>query len=314
MTTAQLAPRRRMVAAVAAVVTVAMAFAAWATPIGASMLTAVIGVGSGPKLMEIHRVEAAHFESRPGAPVFALIVGTDYRPGVDGHRADAIHLVGVNPVTGQGTILNIPRDTWVGIPGRGSNKINAAHTFGGPQLLAAAVAGLTGIHPQFVVVTDFAGFVGMVDELGGFEVDVTAPMADKNSGAYFDPGRIRMNGHQALAFSRNRYVEGGDFTRSANQAHLIIAALAELRGRGTSPVDTARYTGVLLRHTVVAGTTVADLYRMGRLALAVDPANLRNVTMPGAIGAAGGQSVVLPAAPAADLFADMADDAVLQRY
>jgi LCP family protein required for cell wall assembly len=246
--------------------------------------------------------------------LFVLVIGTDFRPGVDGHRADAIHLVGIDPVRKAGTILNIPRDTYVGIPGHGANKINSANTFGGAPLMAATVAGLTGIHPHFVVSTDFGGFSGMVDELGGVTVDVPMRMADSASGAFFEPGPFHMDAFAALAFSRNRHVSGGDFTRSANQAHLIIAGLAKLRAEGTNPASVVRYLGVLMRRAQVVGIDVPELFRLGRLALSIDPGAMRNITMPGAIGSAGAASVVHPAHPAAEIFADMADNATLEQF
>lgn len=303
---------RLLVSAAAAVVSVLIS-ALLASAVAAGALGLGFGQAAEPSV-EVHRVAGAEFEPRPDAPVFVLIVGTDYRPGVEGHRADAVHLVGVDPASGQATVLNIPRDTYVAIPGHGSNKINAANTFGGAPLMVEAVAGLTGIRAHFVVTTDFAGFVNMVEELGGLPVEVTQRMAEPKSGAYFDPGVVHMNGHQALAYARNRYLEGGDFTRSAHQAQLIISGLAELRSRGTSAADTARYLGVLLRHARFHDAGVSDLYRFGRLALSIDPAAVRNLTMPGAIASAGGRSVVLPAAPAAEIFADLADDGVVQRF
>lgn len=278
-----------------------------------SMVGSMMPAPAAPAIT-VQRVHEASWSGAPHDPVFALVVGTDYRPGVDGHRADAIHLVGLHPGRRAGTILNIPRDTWVRIPGHGAGKINSANTFGGPALLAATVAGLTGIQPQLVISTDFAGFQGMVDELGGLTVDVPTPMNDRASGAIFPGGPHHMNGFAALAFSRNRHLQGGDFTRSAHQAHLIISALRELRQRGTGPADVARHLGVLVRRARVDGVSIAELYRLGRLALSVKPVDVRNVTMPGVIGSAGAASVVHPAAPAAALFADMAADGTLDHH
>ena len=68
---------------------------------------------------------------------------------------------------------------------------------------------------------------------------------------------------------------------------------------------------MLLRHTTLDGVSVADLYRLGRLALSIDPANVTNVTMPGVAGSAGGASVVFPTAAADGVFADMRDDGLI---
>jgi LCP family protein required for cell wall assembly len=272
------------------------------------------GIAMGEPLFEIHRVDEARFPHWPGEPFFVLVLGSDARPGEVVSRADAIHLIGMNPVTGQATILNIPRDTWVNIPGRGMDKINAAHSIGGPVLQAQTVGALVGVPIPYVVTTTFEGFTAMVDELGGVTVDVPFAMADRNSGAYFDAGPVHMDGYAALAFARNRGVPGGDFRRSAHQGMLILAGLVKLRAEDTSPAATMRYLAVLFRHARFDGVTMADAYRLGRLALAVDPANVRSVTMPGFIGSAGGSSVVFAGAGAGGLFADLADDAVLQAH
>jgi LCP family protein required for cell wall assembly len=243
-----------------------------------------------------------------------LVVGNDARPGDTESRGDALHLVGVNPATGQASILNIPRDTYVPIPGRGSDKINAAHAAGGPVLQARTVAQLVGVEIPYVVSTGFDGFQAMVDDLGGVDVDVPFRMADSDSGAFFDPGPNHMDGGSALAFSRNRHLDGGDFTRTQDQSVLILAALAKLRGQGASASNTLRWLAVLLRHGTFDGASMSDLYRLGRFALSIDPANIKSVTMPGTNGTVGGASVVFVGGGAGSLFEDFRDDAILQSH
>ncbi len=272
------------------------------------------GIRLGKAVMQIHRVAEAHFNPGDGKPVFVLVIGNDARPGDEVSRGDALHLIGVNPVTGQATVLNIPRDTWAPIPGRGNDKINAAYSLGGPVAQARAVSAFVGVEIPYVIATGFDGFMRMVDDLGGLEVDVPFPMADADSGAYFDAGPQRFLGGEALAFSRNRHFEGGDFLRTEHQAILIVAALAKLRGAGPSAANTVKWISVLLKNASFDGASVPELYRLGRLALSIDPANVRSVTMPGVIGDAGSASVVYAVPPAQSLFADFADDAVLQRH
>lgn len=301
----------------------------WAAEIGLGLLIPVVlfaglvssaarggpGIRLGKSVMQIHRVAEAHFNPGSGEPVFVLIVGNDARPGDLVSRGDALHLVGVNPVTGQATILNIPRDTWTNIPGRGVSKINDAYAFGGPVGQARAVSALVGVDVPFVISTGFDGLMQMVDDLGGVDVDVPFPMADADSGAYFGAGPNHFLGGEALAFSRNRHFEGGDFVRSEHQTMIIIAALAKLRGSEPSATNTVKWLSVLLSNSTFDGASVPDLYRLGRLALSIDPANVRNVTMPGTVGTAStGQSVVFVAPGANSLFADFRDDAVLQSH
>jgi LCP family protein required for cell wall assembly len=260
----------------------------------------------------IHKLDAAHFAGNNGI-TFMLVIGSDGRAGVGGNRGDALHVIGVNPALGRATMLDIPRDTWVDIPGRGSERINSALEFGGQELQARTVSAFTGVPISFSVMTNFDGLIGMVDDLGGVDVDVPQAMNDRFSGANFPQGKVHMNGNQALAFSRNRHVGDGDLTRTYNQGVLILAALAKFRAEpGAAAV--VRSLEVLLRRARAEGVSVRDLYRLGRLGLSIDPANVRNIVMPSRLGQVGPASVVFPGPGADSLFADFRDDAVLQSH
>ena len=271
---------------------------------------------TGPPAVEIHKVDEGHFVPTPGGPYFMLVVGIDGRPGLGGNRGDALHVIGVNPAQHAATIINIPRDSFVAIPGHGQDKINAAFDFGGPQLEADTVAALVGVHPTFVLVTGFVGFQAMVNDIGGVDVDVPMAMNDHFSGANFPAGRVHMDGQHALAFSRNRHLGQGDLTRTQDQSILLIDTLRQLRANGAnSALGTVRVLGTLVRHTqVTGGVGVLDLYHLGRLALSTDPGRVRNVTMPARLGQVGGASVVFVGAGAGDLFADFRDDAILETH
>lgn len=271
------------------------------------------GIRLGRTLFEVHQTTEAHFDPRPDAPVFVLVVGNDARPGDVEARGDALHLIGINPAAGKGTILDFPRDLYVPLPGRGTDKINAAFN-GGPVAQAKALSQLVGVDIPYVITTGFDGFQQMVDELGGVDVDVPNDMVDPLSGADFRPGPNHMLGGEALAFSRDRHLDGGDLTRTNNQGRLILAGLAKLRGEGVTVANTIRWLGVLLRNSQLDGVSVPDLYRLGRLALSIDPANMRNVTVPGIVGTAGTASVVFPAPEDAALYADFRDNAVLDSF
>ncbi len=264
----------------------------------------------GPPAIEIHRVDEGRFEPTPGQIVFVLVMGHDARPGETQSRGDALHLIGLNPGAGRATILNIPRDTYVDVGG-GKDKINTGHLTGGPVRQAELVGALVGVDISFVLSTGFTGLAAMVDELGGVDVDVPLPMDDANSGAVFPQGRVRMDGDAVLAFARNRGIPGGDFSRTQNQGSLILAALAKLRAEEPTPAKVFKWLSVLARHTRFDGVTMTELYRLGRVALAVDPANVANVTMPGVSARAGVQSVVNPTSAAGRLFADFRDDAIV---
>ena len=272
------------------------------------------GATRGEAAVEVIRVDQGTFKPTPGRPVFVLVMGHDAGNRDGRSRGDALHVIGINPEAGQATILNIPRDTWTDIPGRGIDKINAANYHGGPLLQARAVSALVGVDIPIVLSTGFDGLADMVDDLGGINVDVPFAMNDPTSGAVFPRGTVRMDGGAALAFARNRSVAGGDFTRTQDQGILILAGLSKLRDSAPSAANVLKWMSVLTKHARLDGVGLGDLYRLGRVALSIDPENVRNITMPGSAGSAAGQSVVFIGGGAAGLFADFRDDAILQRY
>ena len=247
--------------------------------------------------------------------VFVLLIGSDERAGLDGARGDALHVVGLNPSAQGATIIDIPRDTWVDIPGHGPGRINTAYQFGGAELQAEVVRRLTGASISYVITTTFAGLTKMVDDLGGIDVDVPYPMSDPNSGAFFNAGVQHLGGAQVLAFSRNRHIPDGDLVRTAHQGQVIIHALSDLRAKGTSGSEIIRSLDVLYRNVRTIGIRPTDLFRLGRAALSIEPGHVRNYAMPATIGFEGKASVVFVEHRVADgLFADFADDGILQQH
>ena len=230
-----------------------------------------------------------------------LAVGNDERKGVSGRRADAIHLIGINPASKTATILNYPRDSVVPIAGRGRDKINAANTYG-LRTTIDTVANLSGVAIPFAAQVNFDQFIAAINAMGGIDIYVDTPMSDKNSGAFFDVGMQRFNGDAALRYSRNRYdFPDSDITRTANQAKLLIAALSTLKASAPGPAGTIRLLGLASRHLELEGTTIPEVYPIARAAMSVDPATIKQVTIP------------LSGAPAS-LYEDFRDDAILQNH
>ena len=244
---------------------------------------------------------------------FVLVLGSDARPGesITRTRADSIHLLALNPGAGAGTIVGIPRDAYVPIPGHGRGKINNALALGGPDLAARTVRDLTGLPVDYFVLTGFRGLERMVDTLGGVNVYVDRRMADRASGAYFQPGWHHFSGSEALAFSRNRNdVPEGDFSRSENQGKVILAALHKARAEVGDMGGLRQWLGVLVDHVEldVPASRLEPLAVAGRT---TDPARVTNVVAPGRIGTAGRASVVYLTEAAAALFDDLRPDAVI---
>src|SRR5581483_3225487 len=233
-------------------------------------------------------------EAVPDGLIFILVAGSDARPNEDllKTRADSLHLLAVNPATGQGTLLGFPRDSWVEIPGHGRGKINNAMALGGPDLLSKTVQRLTGLPVDYYVITGFKGLMAMVDELGGVDVLVDRRMNDRNSGARFQRGWHHMSGGQALAFSRNRTdVAQGDLTRSEHQGLVMLSALAKMRAEVADDGGVARWISVLLKHSKL-DVPLNKLPQLGALARRLDPGRIKNVVAPARLGFVSRQSVV----------------------
>jgi len=280
------------------VVTLAGMFAAW-------LGGAHIPIASGATYLRVEKISPLasvdRTEGAPSAPFFILLVGNDSRPGVGGARGDALHLLGVNPARHEATMLDIPRDTcWNG------DKINAGNTVS-PRKQADDVSGLVGVPISYVIDVDFAGFVGLVDGVGGVTVNVPTPMHDYNSGAYFSPGTLHMNGTQALAFSRDRHdFPQSDIIRTHNQGLLLLDAMRQLRAQMQNAAGEFKLLALLGRHAQLDGIGIRDLYKLGRVAFSIDPNQVKNITIP----VTNGQCLGLGAGAGA-LFADFRDDGIV---
>jgi LCP family protein required for cell wall assembly len=246
--------------------------------------------------------------------LWVLVLGDDARKGAGCGCSDAIHLFGVPAGGGQAVVVNLPRDLWVAIPGRGHGRINEAYARGGAKLAAETVGQLVGVQIAYTMVTTFGGLAGMIDELGGVTVDVDKRLRDPKVGINVPAGPVTMNGATALAFARTRNFPDGDITRTKNQAKLMLAVLAKLRGQGTSSLDALRHTAVLARHTKMVGVDLPEVVRLGRVALAIAPTAVRSVAPAVRGSVIDGKSVLQLLSSNTDLFDDLADDAVLQRH
>lgn len=294
----------------AAIVTAGLA--AWL--VSATLAADPPPAGAQQPPLELGRAVDAMFSPGADDRLFILAIGSDARPNqsVTRSRADSLHIIGVNPKKGSASILGIPRDSYVPIPGAGTQKINAALFHGGPELTVQTVEQLTGIRMDAYVLAGFEDFRRMVTTVGGLEVRVPYPMSDSFSGAYFRAGPTRLTGPEALAFARNRHdAPGGDFGRSLNQGRLILSALQELRE------DFERDPVTVLRWMVAAGRYLSTDLTLDRTldlllaAIAIDPGKVRNQVVSGGGGTVGGASVVHLGSSAHSMFRDLRRDATL---
>ena len=186
-----------------------------------------------------------------------VLIGTDTREGLGMLNTDVIIVAALNPKTKHVTMMPIPRDTGVKIPGYNSySKINSVYARGeverraaernnkpvtetGPSLLKKTIEDAIGIPINYYVMTDFEGFEKVVDELGGVQVEVDKSMKydDPTDGTHINlqAGPQVLNGKQALGFVRHRMDNRGskyfstDFDRGMRQQVVIKGVVDKMK-------------------------------------------------------------------------------------
>ncbi|MEJ7690058.1 MAG: LCP family protein [Nocardioidaceae bacterium] len=147
-----------------------------------------------------------------------------------GQRTDTIIVLHVPSGPGPEPAASLPRDSYVDIPGKGKNKINAAYAFGGAELLVATVEQNTGLRIDDYIEVGFTGFVDVVDAVGGIQVCPKSPIDDPKAGHLkMKKGCQDVDGNTALQYSRSRAFGNGDITRAQHQRE-VIASVGQ-RGR-----------------------------------------------------------------------------------
>ncbi len=236
-----------------------------------------------------------------GEPINFLIVGVDDRSTLpddwednfgefSGRRTDVIMVAHIVP--GEGIqMLSIPRDLKSDIAGFGTNRINAAYVFGGPDLLVETVQAETGIPINHYAEIDFAGVGAVVDSLGGVTIDFEFPGRDLKSGFEIDAGTHTLNGEQAVAYARSRKYQilkdgnwqstgGGDISRTGRQQQILIA----LFDQATSPSSAFNLPAFLptLADQITAdeGISIALMATLGKEALSMNTRQIDNITLP----------------------------------
>jgi LCP family protein required for cell wall assembly len=150
-------------------------------------------------------------------------------------RSDSMMVASLDPVTKQGYLFSILRDTYVKIPGEGEDRINTALTYGGPKLAMKTVSDLLGIPIQYYVYTDFKGFIALVDAIGGIDIDVEKDMKyrDSEDDHIYDinlkKGYQHLDGNTALQYVRFRHDAMSDFARTERQRKFMQAVAQKLQ-------------------------------------------------------------------------------------
>lgn len=163
------------------------------------------------------------------------LFGIDERAGETHFRSDAIIIASIDKQHNKIKLSSIMRDTLVSIEGHGENKLGHAYYYGGPQLAVKTLNQNFGLDIREYVTVNFAQLAGIVDAVGGVEIDVSeAEMADANNSIWEQvqvaglaptpieqPGLQTLNGTQAVAYARIRHVGNADMARTDRQREVL---------------------------------------------------------------------------------------------
>lgn len=200
-----------------------------------------------------------------------LLMGGDSRGLKENEipRSDTIMVASIDPVTKKAHLFSILRDTYVTIPGYGPDRINAAITFGGPNLAMKTVGNLLGIPIQYYVYTDFKGFIALVDAVGGVDIDVEKNMkySDSEDGHEYDinlkKGLQHLDGKTALQYVRFRHDAMSDFARTERQRKFMQAVAKEMQ----STMSILKLPRILqnIDPYIETNLTVTEMIKLGAL-------------------------------------------------
>ena len=249
---------------------------------------------------KVERQEVANLEPADGQRNI-LIVGTDSRENLpddfegnfgkfSGARTDVIMLVHFIPGE-RAQILSLPRDLKVEIPGHETNRINAAFSFGGADLLVETVRRNLDLEINNYVEIDFAGFAAIVDEIGGVELTFDRPARDKKSGLDVDDGTQLLLGPQALAYARSRSyeefrdgewkgVDNNDIARTRRQQEVLLALFDQATSRSNALDLPGLATTVAEQIKTDETLTVGVMVELGRAVLSLRSEDLEAMTLP----------------------------------
>ena len=179
----------------------------------------------------------------PGDPFYMLLLGIDkseIRANVLGegddyhnYRADTIILARVDPKTPRLTLVSIHRDTLVNLGTHGQQKINAAYALGGPSYMTKVVSEFAGVPISHYAEIDFDGFMGIIDTLGGIDVNLPIDVIDEQYAmGNLKAGEHHLSSEDALFLARARHAYDaygdGDSYRAANQRMIITAIIKKV--------------------------------------------------------------------------------------
>ena len=223
-----------------------------------------------------------------------LLIGSDVRSGTS-FRTDTMVVAILRPNDGQVSLISIPRDLWVYIPGWDNNRINTAYQHGisvgypggGPGLLKDTIQYNLGIRIDHTAMVDFDGFRKIVDTLGGVDIPVSCPYTDwklidpsynpENENNWFlytvNPGIIHMDGDLALWYARSRQ-KSSDFDRGRRQQEVLRSIFTQALRAGTLTRIPELYNNV--KDSVETDLGLGDVLQLALYAPKMTNADIRS--------------------------------------
>ncbi|MEW6662559.1 MAG: LCP family protein [Bacillota bacterium] len=206
-----------------------------------------------------------------------LLIGADQR-AKEPARADTIMVAFLDPASSKLQILSIPRDTYVQIPGRGHEKLNHAHAYGGAKLLTETVSALLDVPISKYVQVNFDAFRAVIDILGGVEYEVEKRMYYDLEGIDLYPGKQILDGDKALQYVRYR-TDGDDITRIRRQQK-FLGALSEQAFKVTTILKLPQMAREVYSH-IKTNLGLQEMIGLAKIFLEAGSANLETVMLPG---------------------------------
>lgn len=215
-----------------------------------------------------------------------LLLGGDSRgvKSTSKPRSDTMMVVSIDPVDKSSHMFSLLRDTYLEIPQRGSNRLNAAITMGGPLLAMETVNNLLDLPIHYYVYTDFEGFISLIDELGGidFEVDKAMNRTDNRDDPRYniklEKGLQHLDGLTALQYVRYRSDALSDFARSDRQRKFLSAIANKLQSK-TSLLKLPQLLNGVAPY-IETNIPPSDLIKLARLGMKLDTSKLTGIQIP----------------------------------
>lgn len=236
--------------------------------------------------------------SVPGTPsaMNILMLGSDHRETEEEEhgRSDTIILVHVDPDADYLSVMSLPRDLRVEVPGYGLEKINSAFALGGPALTIKTVEQLTGVDINHYVEVDFEAFKDITDSLGGVYVDVDRRYYNDDPRwelIKLAPGYQLLNGSDALDYVRFRHDLNMDFGRMERQQRFLTALREQAMGWDL-PFKLPKLVGALFRN-VNTDLGTNDILKLAYWGIRLAGDRIRQISVTGATDTIDGLSYVL---------------------